>query len=267
MSKSYLNVEAGSPVAIAFRLLDEDGDVYSTGDVSSISYTVALLGLDNETQESEVGSGSLTVGDVLFDELQKPTSWTADTVGYNFRHFTASSLFELEGRSYKLVYTFTTPTGPITAEIVVNTYPSSTPSGYCQRRDIEDIFGPPNVEKWADAENKRDGAHVAGRIAKAIELASVEVDDRLRGGSYSIPFTTIPVTIRQVTATLAGVWLYESRGVEDIDEASGRPIHRLTWHRKNAENVLTDIRTGKRKLDAPLANNVKGCRAPFSIRS
>jgi len=121
-------------------------------------------------------------------------------------------------------------------------------SAYCVRADIEQMFGPVNVTKWADLDNDRDADKIAARIAAMIDDASNEIDDRLRGGSYEIPFGTAPKTVQLLAARLAGVLLYEARGVEDFESETGKPYHRLQWHRDRVDRVLSQIRSGARRL-------------------
>jgi phage gp36-like protein len=127
---------------------------------------------------------------------------------------------------------------------------SGAPSSgsYCVRADIEAVFGSTNVERWADLNNDGNATEITARIVRAIQIAEAEVNDRLRGGPYSLPFSTVPVAIENLTASLAGVWLYESRGVEDTDP-HGNAVHRLTWHKKNAQRMITEIHAGLRRFD------------------
>lgn len=58
-----------------------------------------------------------------------------------------------------------------------------------------------------------------------------------------------PFTIRDLCATLAGVYLYEARGVQDATE-EGIPIHRLRHNKDRCYSALRDINQGRRRLDA-----------------
>lgn len=119
---------------------------------------------------------------------------------------------------------------------------------YCTRSDIELFFGAVNVAKWADLDEDADESKITARIAAAIEFADSEIDDALREGRYTIPLATVPTTIKDLSARLAGVWLYEARGVQDFDAQSGAPAHRLTWHRDYAQRKLDALRRGSIKL-------------------
>jgi len=122
-------------------------------------------------------------------------------------------------------------------------------SSYCARADIEQIFGRTNVTKSADLDNNDDAEAIAARIDAMIAAASNEINDRLRGGPYRVPITQICETIKLLTAHLAGVMLYEARGIQDFDATSGLPYHRLHWHRTHVDTVLVQIRSGVRRLD------------------
>ena len=116
---------------------------------------------------------------------------------------------------------------------------------YCQRSDIEDIFGVTNVAQWADLDNDEKAAKITARIARAIAVADAEVDSRLRGSPLTVPVVDsagdTPVLITDVAARLAGVWLYENRGVQDAPEDSNGE-HRLSGHRRRAEKQLAMFR-------------------------
>ena len=121
---------------------------------------------------------------------------------------------------------------------------------YCTRADIEVLFGIANVQQWANLESGdvTDPAvltAIAARIALAIADGQALVDARLLSGPYEVPFVTVPRIIAKINARLAGVDLYESRGVQDYDEVSGKPHHRLAWHAARAEQDLRDILIGK----------------------
>lgn len=166
-------------------------------------------------------------------------------------------------------YTFTEPSGyggPYTAWVEVvyagSTYyiehdlpivdiagPPPTYNPLCERADIEAIFGKDNVAKWADLDEGQSPAKIASRIARAIADTTVDFYDRIRGGVYLIPFATPDRTSIGLCARLAGVWLYESRGVEDWDPETGTPGHILTWHRDHAYKELEKIKNGRRRIE------------------
>ena len=78
---------------------------------------------------------------------------------------------------------------------------------YCQRSDVEDIFGVANVARWADLDNDQDATKIANRISRAIVWATAEMEDRLRNGPYQVPLTGTSATVVDLCAKLAGVWL------------------------------------------------------------
>jgi len=188
---------------------------------------------------------------------------------------------------------------------------------YCERADVEDIFGIGNIKVWADLDNEQIAAtvwaaettyaagvyvtpttangflyftdaggdsgktepkwpdgegetvgdgditwtavvdQITARINRAIEAASAEIDDRFRRSVYVIPFVPVdgaepavfPTTLVNICATLAGVWLYEARGVQDFDPATGSPVHRQAWKRNHALGIIKQVLTGTMDLD------------------
>jgi len=125
---------------------------------------------------------------------------------------------------------------------------------YCSRDEMEAVFGPVNVAKWADLDDDEDPDKITARINWAISWAANEINDFMRGGFYVIPLMNVnkevPLSIVNVAATLAGVWLYERRGVEDFDPESGNVSHRLAWHKNTAYQLLAEIKRGTRKIEA-----------------
>ncbi len=126
---------------------------------------------------------------------------------------------------------------------------------YCTRADIETVFGAANVATWADRDETADPVAIAARIAAAITHVTDFVNSYFRGSRYNVPFAEpLPAIMKNAVATLAGVWLYEGRGVEDFDPASGAPGHRLRWSKRDAEATLFAIRSGTLQVDiTPIA--------------
>ena len=125
---------------------------------------------------------------------------------------------------------------------------------YSVRADVNFIFGAANVTAWATRDDADDATDIADRITRAIAEADEEIDDLLRVCYYQIPLIntsgTTPVTVRGLSARMAGVRLYESMGVMDYNAESGVARHRLSWHWDYAQHVLAEVRDGKRKLNA-----------------
>lgn len=135
---------------------------------------------------------------------------------------------------------------------------------YCTRADIEDLFGAVNVAKWADLDSGQDADTIAARIVRAIAVASARIDDRLRDGPYVLPINGDPPTLVNLCASLAGLWLYESRGVQDVSAETGMPMHRLRWFSEQAEKTLKDLRAGVLRLNVALQGY--GTTAPMVVK-
>lgn len=112
---------------------------------------------------------------------------------------------------------------------------------YCERSDIETIFGVAELKAWADLDNNQVDADIANRITAAIVYAQDQIDVRLRGGPHTIPFTEPPpITIVKVCAKFAGIELYGARGVVDHNP-DGKPENRFYLMKREALKTLTDI--------------------------
>lgn len=128
---------------------------------------------------------------------------------------------------------------------------------YATRAKLEALYGSVNVARWADLNNTEDETEIDACITGALADAEAEADDRMRGGPYAIPFTTVPACVERATALLAGVMLYEHRGVVDYDPETGKPQHQLAYQKREAEAIFISLRDGSRKLASPIiATNI-----------
>ena len=134
---------------------------------------------------------------------------------------------------------------------------------YCSRSDVEDVFGPDNVKKWADLNNNGDETEINDRITRAITVVTNTFNDFWRGGPYELPITEsgAAASIVHHAACLAGVLLYEWRGIEDFDEETGKPVHKLAYFRKEAEKFMQAVKTGRLRLDATTGR--RSAASPF----
>lgn len=125
-------------------------------------------------------------------------------------------------------------------------------STYCTRSDIEETFGVGNVAEWGKLSDSYSDAQVLTRITRAITVASEDIDDTLRAAGIEVPCVdesdATPTTIEQLCADLAGVWLYESRGIDDVGR-DGSPNHRLKTFADRAQTRLDEILSRKRKIN------------------
>jgi phage gp36-like protein len=94
---------------------------------------------------------------------------------------------------------------------------------YATEADLFQVFGRVNVRKWADVNNSKDGTEIDTRIEWALESASTELNERLRMSVYQFPLEAepFPELVVLVTCWLAGLRLYESRGLIDSSDAEG----------------------------------------------
>jgi hypothetical protein len=125
---------------------------------------------------------------------------------------------------------------------------------YATDDEIDDIFGAVNVTSWADMDNDGNGATITARKDRARVVSQARIDNVLRDTHYTVPAVNAagdtPVTIVDLEARFAGIWLYESRGVIDFSPKTNAPYHRLTFARREARQQLEEIRAGRLKLDA-----------------
>jgi len=125
---------------------------------------------------------------------------------------------------------------------------------YCTQTDIELIHGQRNVITWSNLDNNVEAA-VTSVIDNAIARADAFIDDELRSGPYAIPLVDkltgiTPLTIKFISAELAGYFLFLNRGLRDSDVGE-----RMMQHKKEAESYLNMCRSGQRQLNAVRSDN------------
>ena len=118
-------------------------------------------------------------------------------------------------------------------------------------------FGADVVNKWCQV-NGADADDILVHQSVAITTAEDYIDAVLRDGIYDVPFTgTIPSMITNIATMLAGVNMYEAKGVLDWSPDTGQPQHRLHFQRAQAMDLLNNIRIGRVKLTtAPAATTI-----------
>ncbi len=124
---------------------------------------------------------------------------------------------------------------------------------YCSVADVYSRWGTVNVQKWADLDDTMTNTTMVSRITLAIEVTAAKMEDVVRGTRYSIPMVgmdgTTPYTIRFLNATLAGVWLYEGKGIQDYEPNTGKAVHRYQFAKDDAESQLKGLVTSTLDID------------------
>src|ERR1700683_891571 len=91
---------------------------------------------------------------------------------------------------------------------------------YSSQCDIEDLFGVTNVAVWSQLDpTQPPGTADTTRIQRALDYSDARIISFFRNfGNYVTPLVPLNTDVNLVKrwgATLAGVWLYESRGLRD----------------------------------------------------
>lgn len=127
-------------------------------------------------------------------------------------------------------------------------------ANYCTKTNIQQIFGTANVEAWATMASADTTEIKNARIDYACAVATETMNDVARVTPYAVPLQNasgnVPASVVYRTAQLAGVVLYEARGVDDVDPRSGQPRHRLQFIREDVQRWMEQFRTGQLKIDA-----------------
>lgn len=131
---------------------------------------------------------------------------------------------------------------------------------YIVKADIEAIFGVENVKKWADLDGDNIQSKIDARVVVAITAAEDDCNSSLESGPYIIPFAVAPTIIKTICAMLAGVWLYNVRGTDDVD-GNGNPVNKMRIHLNAAHMMIGEILAGKRVLAVAFK-----CKASPTVR-
>jgi phage gp36-like protein len=256
-------VSAGETTTAIFgpgvvALADDVGPYELTEDVT-VNVSVVLSGPGSDQITIYVTDGS--------DEIPEAAVWvTSDELGSNviagpiYTSDQGEADFLLTDGDDYYVWIRKAGYNPIVGELYTATtnVPASTfvltlatpVSVYCTRTDIENIYGASNVSKWADIDNEEDESVISDRIDWAIEASFDEFNDALRDGKYLVPLSAVPTSVVRYSAVLAGVWLYDGRGIIDMtDSQQKRYEHKLMYMRKRVECYLQNVRSGRVKLD------------------
>ena len=123
---------------------------------------------------------------------------------------------------------------------------------YSADSDLELAFGASNVQKWADLDGGGVPDTIDARKLWAREQAYAEINAKLQDSIYQFPLPDqgadgYPSLLIRMEAYLAGVLLYESRGVTDVGE-DGKAQHQLMWHRQAVDRFIRDIWARRLKL-------------------
>lgn len=118
---------------------------------------------------------------------------------------------------------------------------------YISQSDVEDTFGTDNIAVWSDLSGA--GSADTTRIARAIEYAEEDIENRFRDGRYALPFSPIPNVIKNWCAVIAGIWLFDSRpGFKHTEEETEGFNKLLT----RTEATIDCYTSGQRRLETAL---------------
>lgn len=131
---------------------------------------------------------------------------------------------------------------------------------YCNKEDLFIRFGKSNVVQWSDAENSQDEDEINERIAWSILQATEEINERLRESPYIFPIEneSVPLSIQKTCSEIAGIYLYDSRRINDNDDG----LDEMQFIRTGIEEYFRQICGGKRILNLSRTNNV-----PFVVKN
>lgn len=117
---------------------------------------------------------------------------------------------------------------------------------WTSREELNSMFGETNVDQWGDLENTGNASLIANTINEACEDATDDARSRLRNSAAGT-IVVAPRILRRNVTRLAGMLLYESRGVSDAPD-SGEGKHRLAYSNKRADAFFRAVQAGQIQL-------------------
>lgn len=121
-------------------------------------------------------------------------------------------------------------------------------ANYATEEDLIAVYGKAAIYRWANIDNDKDTALRSDRIDFMLTTATEYFNDRLRKGHYVIPFTTVPHTVKFMTAMYAGILLYDARQITSTESRDD-----LVRQRKDVDQFLKQILRGQLKFDLEVA--------------
>ena len=116
--------------------------------------------------------------------------------------------------------------------------------GYSVRADSNQVFGKVNIDRWADLSNDQMDDEIDSRVAWAIQEAYDQINARLKGCRYVVPFeVTYDPVIVTLSARLTGVLLYDLRKLVDVPD-----FDEMLYHRSTIERTYKQIHGGQLTL-------------------
>jgi hypothetical protein len=132
--------------------------------------------------------------------------------------------------------------GETSRESVTFTVAAGASDTYSVDADLDNWYGPNNVAAWADLNSNGDADEIAARKAWARGVAYRWINSKLRGADLTAPATSGNFAefdlLADVEAERAGAILYQSRGVNDRQQASGKTDGVMQAHFDHAEKEL-----------------------------
>lgn len=138
---------------------------------------------------------------------------------------------------------------------------------------IADRFGVDNMHLWlcAAGDDKEEPTDYAMRAYNLIAAAEAEIDRRVHGLFVNAPYEEpLPAVIVEVATILAGIKMYEWRGVDDVDPESGERFHRLRGEKRDVDKLLKRIAMGditEARLTTPTMVPIAGGDTPAYVNT
>ena len=127
-------------------------------------------------------------------------------------------------------------------------------SYFAQPSDLQNRYGPENIQRQADMDGSGNATNITARINDALLNADALVYGALRLSKYSHLLPTIldrngniPRELVWCASRIAGYDLLCPRGFRDYDN-EGRPLNHLEQDRKMAEDLLRKVALGQEFL-------------------
>lgn len=132
---------------------------------------------------------------------------------------------------------------------------------YSVQADVNSLFGEENVNRWGAVNTADDASDIATNVTNAITWADAAINGLFTDGPYPTPFSPVPTLVGHWSATLAGVYLYRKRGLQDEgDDVAGK----LTALEKDVKREMGWYVSGSRRLQTVTSHD--NGTAPYVVR-
>lgn len=238
-------------VTLSFAAV-KGGELVETDSLPKLSSPAGTYGakrLSDNTTVVSADTNMALVGDALYARTFETTQGSDDE---SYKFYVKCAIDGVD-------YTIPSTTKKVrSAMLAVGRYTDST--------KVSARFGVDNLHLWlcAVGDDQEEPVDYAVRAWQFIDEAEKEIDRRVNGyfvdTEYGLNNAVVPSVIVDIATKLAGIKMYEWRGVDDVDPDTNQRQHRLRAEQRDVDKTIKKIAMGEIKE----ARLLSPSRAPVS---